>query len=105
MSLLAEKGTIDVWWLFVDGGLTLLIPYILTLRKKWKDCKLRIYVGGKINRIEEEKIAMASLLSKFRIKFADIHIIGDINIKPNKESWKVFEEMIEPYRLHESCKD
>uniref|UniRef100_A0A1D5QXV0 Solute carrier family 12 member 1 n=1 Tax=Macaca mulatta TaxID=9544 RepID=A0A1D5QXV0_MACMU len=100
-----EKGTIDVWWLFDDGGLTLLIPYILTLRKKWKDCKLRIYVGGKINRIEEEKIAMASLLSKFRIKFADIHIIGDINIKPNKESWKVFEEMIEPYRLHESCKD
>uniref|UniRef100_A0A2K6KZG6 Solute carrier family 12 member 1 n=1 Tax=Rhinopithecus bieti TaxID=61621 RepID=A0A2K6KZG6_RHIBE len=87
------------------GGLTLLIPYILTLRKKWKDCKLRIYVGGKINRIEEEKITMASLLSKFRIKFADIHIIGDINIKPNKESWKVFEEMIEPYRLHESCKD
>nr|XP_028706728.1 solute carrier family 12 member 1 isoform X6 [Macaca mulatta] len=81
-----EKGTIDVWWLFDDGGLTLLIPYILTLRKKWKDCKLRIYVGGKINRIEEEKIAMASLLSKFRIKFADIHIIGDINIKPNKES-------------------
>nr|XP_019586252.1 PREDICTED: solute carrier family 12 member 1 isoform X2 [Rhinolophus sinicus] len=99
------KGTIDVWWLFDDGGLTLLIPYILTLRKKWKDCKLRIYVGGKINRIEEEKIAIASLLSKFRIKFADIHIIGDINIKPNKESWKVFEEMIEPYCLHESCKD
>uniref|UniRef100_F6ZCV0 Solute carrier family 12 member 1 n=1 Tax=Ornithorhynchus anatinus TaxID=9258 RepID=F6ZCV0_ORNAN len=79
------KGTIDVWWLFDDGGLTLLIPYILTLRKKWKGCRLRIFVGGKINRIEEEKIAMASLLSKFRIKFADIHIIGDINVKPNKE--------------------
>uniref|UniRef100_A0A6I8P344 Solute carrier family 12 member 1 n=1 Tax=Ornithorhynchus anatinus TaxID=9258 RepID=A0A6I8P344_ORNAN len=99
------KGTIDVWWLFDDGGLTLLIPYILTLRKKWKGCRLRIFVGGKINRIEEEKIAMASLLSKFRIKFADIHIIGDINVKPNKESWKFFEEMIEPYRLHESRKD
>lgn len=42
---------------FLFSGLTLLIPYILTLRKKWKDCKLRIYVGGKINRIEEEKIA------------------------------------------------
>lgn len=41
----------------IFSGLILLIPYILTLRKKWKDCKLRIYVGGKINRIEEEKIA------------------------------------------------
>lgn len=33
---------------------------------------------------------MASLLSKFRIKFADIHIIGDINIKPNKERYETF---------------
>ncbi|XP_064013717.1 solute carrier family 12 member 1 isoform X2 [Pogoniulus pusillus] len=99
------KGTIDIWWLFDDGGLTILIPYILTLRKKWKNCKLRIFTGGKVNRIEEEKLVMASLLSKFRIKFADVNIICDINIKPNKESWKFFEEMIEPYRLHESCKD
>uniref|UniRef100_A0A803T2B7 Solute carrier family 12 member 1 n=1 Tax=Anolis carolinensis TaxID=28377 RepID=A0A803T2B7_ANOCA len=99
------KGTIDVWWLFDDGGLILLIPYILTLRKKWKDCKLRIFTGGKVTRLEEEKLKMASLLSKFRIKFADINIIGDINMKPSKESWKFFEEMIEPYRLHESCKD
>ncbi|XP_008490241.2 solute carrier family 12 member 1 isoform X2 [Calypte anna] len=99
------KGTIDIWWLFDDGGLTILIPYILSIRKKWKNCKLRIFTGGKANRIEEEKLVMASLLSKFRIKFADINIICDINIKPNKESWKFFEEMIEPYRLHESCKD
>ncbi|CAM9425929.1 unnamed protein product [Bubo scandiacus] len=99
------KGTIDIWWLFDDGGLTILIPYILTIRKKWKNCKLRIFTGGKVNRIEEEKLVMASLLSKFRIKFADINIICDINIKPNKESWKFFEEMIEPYCLHESCKD
>ncbi|KAM6058289.1 PREDICTED: solute carrier family 12 member 1 isoform X2 [Chlamydotis macqueenii] len=99
------KGTIDIWWLFDDGGLTILIPYILTIRKKWKNCKLRIFTGGKVNRIEEEKLVMASLLSKFRIKFADINIICDINIKPSKESWKFFEEMIEPYRLHESCKD
>ncbi|XP_061203331.1 solute carrier family 12 member 1 isoform X1 [Neopsephotus bourkii] len=99
------KGSIDIWWLFDDGGLTILIPYILTIRKKWRNCKLRIFTGGKVNRIEEEKLVMASLLSKFRIKFADINIICDINIKPSKESWKFFEEMIEPYRLHESCKD
>uniref|UniRef100_A0A669DVI1 Solute carrier family 12 member 1 n=1 Tax=Oreochromis niloticus TaxID=8128 RepID=A0A669DVI1_ORENI len=38
------KGNIDVWWLFDDGGLTLLLPYILTTRKKWKDCKMRIFI-------------------------------------------------------------
>ncbi|XP_069480895.1 solute carrier family 12 member 1 isoform X1 [Ambystoma mexicanum] len=99
------KGTIDVWWLFDDGGLTLLIPYILTTRKKWKDCKLRIFIGGKVHRLEDDKLAMASLLNKFRIKFAEIHIVGDINNKPSKESWKFFEEMIEPFRLHDSATD
>ncbi|XP_075064081.1 solute carrier family 12 member 1 [Mixophyes fleayi] len=99
------KGTVDVWWLFDDGGLTLLIPHLLTLKKKWKDCKLRIFIGGKVNRLEDEKLTMASLLSKFRIKFADVYIVADINTKPTKESWKFFEEMIEPYRLHESNLD
>uniref|UniRef100_A0A7N8XP61 Solute carrier family 12 member 3 n=1 Tax=Mastacembelus armatus TaxID=205130 RepID=A0A7N8XP61_9TELE len=29
------KKTIDVYWLFDDGGLTLLLPYLLTRRKRW----------------------------------------------------------------------
>ncbi|MEQ2214223.1 hypothetical protein XENOCAPTIV_023751 [Xenoophorus captivus] len=49
------KGTIDVWWLFDDGGLTLLIPYILTTRKKWKDSKLRIFIAGQLGRSEIDK--------------------------------------------------
>ncbi|XP_072138365.1 solute carrier family 12 member 1 isoform X1 [Mobula birostris] len=100
-----EKGTVDVWWLFDDGGLTILIPYLLTTRKKWSGCKLRIFIGGKVDSINEEKRAMAALLGKFRIQCADIKVIGDINVKPSKESWKTFEELIEPYQLHESSKD
>uniref|UniRef100_A0A672VBX4 Solute carrier family 12 member 1 n=1 Tax=Strigops habroptila TaxID=2489341 RepID=A0A672VBX4_STRHB len=84
------KGSIDIWWLFDDGGLTILIPYILTIRKKWRNCKLRIFTGGKVNRIEEEKLVMASLLK---------------TLPKSIINWKFFEEMIEPYRLHESCKD
>ncbi|XP_067829448.1 solute carrier family 12 member 1 isoform X1 [Heptranchias perlo] len=99
------KGTIDVWWLFDDGGLTILIPYLLTTRKKWCGCKLRIFIGGKLDSIDEEKRAMAALLGKFRIQCADIKVIGDINMKPSKESWKTFEELIEPYQLHEGSKD
>jgi solute carrier family 12 sodium/potassium/chloride transporter 2 len=36
-------GVIDVWWLYDDGGLTLLLPYILTLRSQYAECKLRIF--------------------------------------------------------------
>ncbi|KAK2506070.1 hypothetical protein MC885_004979 [Smutsia gigantea] len=99
------KSTIDVWWLFDDGGLTLLIPYLLTTKKKWKDCKIRVFIGGKINRIDHDRRAMATLLSKFRIDFSDIMVLGDINTKPKKESIVAFDEMIEPYRLHEDDKE
>ncbi|KAG7476486.1 hypothetical protein MATL_G00083470 [Megalops atlanticus] len=95
------KGTVDVWWLFDDGGLTLLIPYLLTNKKKWKDCKIRVFIGGKINRIDHDRRAMATLLSKFRIDFSDINVLGDINTKPKKENMMAFDEMIEPYRLKE----
>ncbi|XP_035236005.1 solute carrier family 12 member 2-like isoform X1 [Anguilla anguilla] len=95
------KGTVDVWWLFDDGGLTLLIPYLLTNKKKWKDCKIRVFIGGKINRIDHDRRAMAALLSKFRISFSDITVLGDINTKPKKENVAAFEEMIEPYKLKE----
>ncbi|XP_042790183.1 solute carrier family 12 member 2 isoform X2 [Panthera leo] len=70
------KNTIDVWWLFDDGGLTLLIPYLLTTKKKWKDCKIRVFIGGKINRIDHDRRAIVA-----------------------------FDEMIEPYRLHEDDKE
>uniref|UniRef100_A0A4W3HHW8 Solute carrier family 12 member 2 n=1 Tax=Callorhinchus milii TaxID=7868 RepID=A0A4W3HHW8_CALMI len=93
------KGTIDVWWLFDDGGLTLLIPYLLTTKNKWQDCKIRVFIGGKINRIDHDRRTMATLLSKFRIDFSDITVLGDLNTKPT------FEEMIEPYRLHEDDKE
>lgn len=36
-------GTIDVWWLYDDGGLTILLPYILSTRSYWSECKLRIF--------------------------------------------------------------
>uniref|UniRef100_A0A3B3WSP4 Solute carrier family 12 member 2 n=1 Tax=Poecilia mexicana TaxID=48701 RepID=A0A3B3WSP4_9TELE len=95
------KGTIDVWWLFDDGGLTLLIPYLLTNRSKWGDCRIRVFIGGKINRIDHDRRAMATLLSRFRIDFSDINVLGDINVKPKKHNKLSFKELIEPYRLKE----
>lgn len=38
-----HSGTIDVWWLYDDGGLTILLPYILSLRSQWSRCKIRIF--------------------------------------------------------------
>ncbi|KAG7280804.1 hypothetical protein CRUP_035469 [Coryphaenoides rupestris] len=69
----------------IQKGLTLLIPYLLTNKKRWKDCKIRVFIGGKINRMDHDRRVMATLLSKFRIDFSDITVLGDINTKPKKE--------------------
>ncbi|XP_071964639.1 solute carrier family 12 member 2-like [Antedon mediterranea] len=94
------KGTIDVWWLFDDGGLTLLIPHILTLRRQWERCKLRVFAGGKKDQIEKEKISMANMLSKFRIDCHSVEIIPDIGKKPTDVSLEAFEAIVNPWMLH-----
>lgn len=39
----ASKGTIDVWWLYDDGGLTMLLPHIISARSIFTNCKLRVF--------------------------------------------------------------
>lgn len=36
------RGTIDVYWIVQDGGLCLLIAYLLTQHKVWRRCKIRV---------------------------------------------------------------
>nr|XP_031536467.1 solute carrier family 12 member 3 isoform X3 [Vicugna pacos] len=99
------KKTIDIYWLFDDGGLTLLIPYLLGRKKRWSKCKIRVFVGGQINRMDQERKAIISLLSKFRLGFHEVHVLPDINQKPRAEHTKRFEDMIAPFRLNDGFKD
>ncbi|XP_006863610.1 PREDICTED: solute carrier family 12 member 3 isoform X2 [Chrysochloris asiatica] len=99
------KKTIDIYWLFDDGGLTLLIPYLLGRKKRWSKCRTRVFVGGQINRMDQERKAIISLLSKFRLGFHEVHVLPDINQKPRAEHTKRFEDMIAPFRLNDGFKD
>ena len=38
-----KRGTIDVWWLYDDGGLSMLLPHILTTRSNWSNSTLRVF--------------------------------------------------------------
>ncbi|OWF48421.1 solute carrier family 12 member 2-like isoform X2 [Mizuhopecten yessoensis] len=97
-----KKGTIDVWWLFDDGGLTLLIPYILTTKLYWGNCRLRIFIAGtKRGEIDREQRQMATLLSKFRIECKEITVIADIGKSPEKKSEVEFDKLLEGWMLDE----
>lgn len=37
------KGNIDIWWIVHDGGLLMLLPFLLKQHRTWKNCKLRIF--------------------------------------------------------------
>ncbi|KAM9607681.1 solute carrier family 12 member 3 isoform 5-T5 [Trichechus inunguis] len=100
-----DKKTVDIYWLFDDGGLTLLIPYLLGRKKRWSKCKFRVFVGGQINRMDQERKAIISLLSKFRLGFHEVHVLPDINQKPRAEHTNRFEDMIAPFRLNDGFKD
>uniref|UniRef100_A0A4W6EI38 Solute carrier family 12 member 10, tandem duplicate 1 n=1 Tax=Lates calcarifer TaxID=8187 RepID=A0A4W6EI38_LATCA len=47
------KKTIDVYWIADDGGLTLLVPYLLTRRKNWRSSKVRVFIVGDEQNMEE----------------------------------------------------
>ena len=71
-----RSGTIDVWWLYDDGGLTLLLPYILTTRQQFSGCQLRVFsLANRKDELDRETRNMAALLAKFRIDFSSVLVI------------------------------
>jgi len=90
-----RKGTIDVWWLYDDGGLTLLLPYILTTRSQFSDCSLRVFtLANRRDELDRETRNMISLLAKFRIDYSDVTVIPDVTKKAKDTTKAEFTEMM-----------
>lgn len=90
-----QSGTIDVWWLYDDGGLTVLIPYLLTLNRVWKNCKLRFFSADirSKHEVNPRGLRMVWLLMKFRIDASCVEEIEGINKEPSKESIDAFRRL------------
>eukprot|EP01099_Mayorella_cantabrigiensis_P009013 TRINITY_DN958_c0_g3_i1.p1 TRINITY_DN958_c0_g3~~TRINITY_DN958_c0_g3_i1.p1 ORF type:complete len:276 (-),score=66.13 TRINITY_DN958_c0_g3_i1:291-1118(-) len=76
-------GTIDVYWMVEDGGLTALLPHLLRKSAQWKRTKLRFFTkstgapqeGG----VSQEILRLHRLLKKFRIRFKEIKLIEGLD--------------------------
>ncbi|KAK7065462.1 hypothetical protein SK128_010049, partial [Halocaridina rubra] len=98
-----KKGTIDVWWLYDDGGLTLLVPYILTTRSQWSNCKLRVFaLANRKDELDMEQRSMANLLAKFRIDYSDVIVIPDVAKRAAESSRMEFDKLIEDFQAKSS---
>ncbi|XP_058130526.1 bumetanide-sensitive sodium-(potassium)-chloride cotransporter [Anopheles ziemanni] len=93
-----KTGIIDVYWLYDDGGLTLLLPYIISTRRNWSSCKLRVFaLANRKTELEFEQRNMASLLAKFRIDYSDLQLLPDVTKKPNQAMTDFFKGLIKEF--------
>uniref|UniRef100_A0A672NKE4 Solute carrier family 12 member 10, tandem duplicate 3 n=1 Tax=Sinocyclocheilus grahami TaxID=75366 RepID=A0A672NKE4_SINGR len=95
------RKSIDIYWISDDGGLTLLVPYLLTRRNRWKKCKLRVFILGDQETIKEDRKDMKMLLKRFRLEIEDLVIITDVDKAPLPKNLQRYEETIAPFRLSE----
>ncbi|XP_037032618.1 solute carrier family 12 member 6 isoform X3 [Bradysia coprophila] len=56
------RGNIDIWWIVHDGGLLMLLPFLLKQHRTWKNCKLRIFT---VAQMEDNSIQMKKDLKMF----------------------------------------
>ncbi|XP_034559352.1 solute carrier family 12 member 7-like [Notolabrus celidotus] len=57
-----KEGTIDVWWIVHDGGLLMLLPFLLSQHKVWRKCKMRIFT---VAQMDDNSIQMKKDLQRF----------------------------------------
>ena len=68
-----SNAVIDLWWLYDEGGLAVLVPYLLTLTQRYKGFAFRVFTVGtpgapELTANNQERVQkLARLLSKFRI--------------------------------------
>ncbi|XP_039677436.1 solute carrier family 12 member 3-like isoform X1 [Perca fluviatilis] len=99
------KKTIDIYWIADDGGLTLLVPYLLTRRKRWHNCKVRVFIVGDEENMEESRTEMLRLLDRFRFGFKEVLVMTDSEKRPQAKNLERFEDSVAPFRLYDEQQD
>ncbi|KAK0098684.1 hypothetical protein PV326_005095 [Microctonus aethiopoides] len=90
-----RHGIIDVWWLYDDGGLTILLPYIISTRSNWEHCKIRIFaLANHKQDIDAQEKEMAEIMAKVRIKYTSLKMVDDISMEPKQETREFFDKLI-----------
>ncbi|XP_069014972.1 solute carrier family 12 member 3-like [Embiotoca jacksoni] len=95
------KKTIDVYWIADDGGMTLLVPYLLTRRKRWRSCKVRVFIVGEEQNMEEGRDEMIALLKRFRLDFNDVKVMTDSEKRAQDKNLSRFVDSVAPFRLYD----
>jgi potassium/chloride transporter 4/5/6 len=85
-------GTIDIWWIVADGGMLLLLPFLLKKNKVWQGCRVRLFA---IAREEDGPESVRSELTAFA---RDFRLDVEVHVKPiiNEDLLRVVSNMTRP---------
>ncbi|KAL7672193.1 hypothetical protein ACOME3_007087 [Neoechinorhynchus agilis] len=95
----SHAGYIDIWWLYDDGGLSALIPYLLSQNIKWSLCRLRVY--GIVDQDADMNTyrGMAGLLNLMRIKYDSVTIIDKFDKEEDDQTVERFMKRISDFTI------
>eukprot|EP00484_Ammonia_sp_Unknown_P002454 CAMPEP_0197076228 /NCGR_PEP_ID=MMETSP1384-20130603/212009_1 /TAXON_ID=29189 /ORGANISM="Ammonia sp." /LENGTH=1059 /DNA_ID=CAMNT_0042515081 /DNA_START=31 /DNA_END=3210 /DNA_ORIENTATION=+ len=88
----AKDTTIDVWWMIDDGGLCMLIPYIMKRHVFWGKCKLRMIMVTEEDSINMDVAAMKDLIKQFRLPYQG-PLFVPARKQPSKKTVARYEEL------------
>uniref|UniRef100_A0A5S6QII0 Solute carrier family 12 member 2 n=1 Tax=Trichuris muris TaxID=70415 RepID=A0A5S6QII0_TRIMR len=95
-----KKAVIDVWWLYDDGGLSILIPHLLSQEGYLENAKLRVFTIVKRSDVfDDEQSKLIILLNKLRIKFNKVNVYAEDRIQDNEETLRLFHELISKFKV------
>lgn len=95
----SQDKYVDAWWLYDDGGLNILLPYIIARRSAKEKTPLRIFALVKGHHKEEDaKMFMEVLLSKLRIDYSELRLVQGIEDEPSKTSWDLFNSLLTNFK-------
>jgi potassium/chloride transporter 4/5/6 len=85
----AQTGYIDLWWFITDGGLLVLLTWLLAQHRVWRNCAVRVFVV--VENVERETAEEAA--QTVRNLFNEKRILSNVTV----EAVILDEQMIEPY--------
>jgi hypothetical protein len=76
-------GYLDVWWVVHDGGMLMLLPFLLRQHKTWRNTRLRLFT---VAQMEDNSLKMKEDLKTFlyhlRIE-AEVFVIEMVVVEKN----------------------
>ena len=84
-----QRGNIDLWWFITDGGLLVLLTWLLAQHRVWRHCSVRVFVVVENVSKETAEEAAETVRGVFKRK----RILANVTV----EAVILSEQMIEPY--------